>query len=78
MGKRGKHVDTGDEAQVGLVSWRRQQLERAGFDGELAATLAGDPRTDVHALLELIDRGCPPALAARILAPLDAGDERAR
>jgi hypothetical protein len=26
---------------------------------------------DIHALLELVDRGCPPHLAARILAPLD-------
>jgi hypothetical protein len=26
---------------------------------------------DVHALLELVDRGCPPVLAARIMAPLD-------
>jgi hypothetical protein len=36
--------------------------------------LARDPRTDLHALLELVDRGCRPELAARILAPLD-GDE---
>jgi hypothetical protein len=28
---------------------------------------------DLHALLELVDRGCPPALAARILAPLEPG-----
>jgi hypothetical protein len=26
---------------------------------------------DLHALLGLVDRGCPPDLAARILAPLD-------
>jgi hypothetical protein len=26
---------------------------------------------DLHALIELIERGCPPGLAARILAPLD-------
>jgi hypothetical protein len=24
----------------------------------------------VHAILELIDRGCPPELAARIVAPI--------
>ena len=44
---------------------------RAGFDSDLAEVLARDLRTDVHALLELVDAGCPPALAARILAPLD-------
>ncbi len=27
---------------------------------------------DFHALLELIDRGCPPDLAGRIVAPLDS------
>jgi hypothetical protein len=32
--------------------------------------LASDDRIDLHALLELIDRGCPPELAARIMAPL--------
>jgi hypothetical protein len=26
---------------------------------------------DLHALIELVERGCPPPLAARILAPLD-------
>jgi hypothetical protein len=26
---------------------------------------------DVHALIELVERGCRPELAARILAPLD-------
>jgi hypothetical protein len=26
---------------------------------------------DLHALIELVERGCPPELAARILAPLD-------
>jgi hypothetical protein len=26
---------------------------------------------DLHALIELVERGCPPVLAARILAPLE-------
>jgi hypothetical protein len=33
--------------------------------------LANDCAIDLHALLELINRGCPPELAARILAPID-------
>jgi hypothetical protein len=36
--------------------------------------MARDNRYDLHALLELTDRGCPAELAARILAPLE--DER--
>jgi hypothetical protein len=54
-----------------VVAWRRRRLERAGFDRALADSLAADRRADVHALLELVDRGCPPHLAGRILAPLD-------
>lgn len=37
---------------------------------ELAGELAGDPALDLHELLQLIDRGCPPDLAARIKAPV--------
>jgi hypothetical protein len=39
----------------------------------LAAELAADRGVDLHELLVLLDRGCPPPLAARILAPLHAG-----
>jgi hypothetical protein len=41
-------------------------------DAEPAETLSHDCDLDLHALIELIERGCPPGLAARILAPLDA------
>lgn len=59
-------------AEVGaVVGWRRGRLVAAGFAPDLAARLAGDCRIDLHAMLELVDRGCAPALAARILAPLD-------
>jgi hypothetical protein len=56
-----------------VVEWRRSQLVLAGFGPDLAVELARDCAMDLHALLELTDRGCPPALAARILAPLDDG-----
>ena len=52
------------------VRWRAQRLLGAGFPAELAERLAHECRIDLHALLELVDRGCPPELAARILAPL--------
>jgi hypothetical protein len=54
-----------------IVSWRRRQLVDAGFSGRLASRLGRDRSYDLHALIELVERGCPPALAARILAPLD-------
>jgi hypothetical protein len=46
------------------------RLREAGFPPVLASVLARQ-RVDLHALLELVDAGCPPELAARILAPLD-------
>jgi hypothetical protein len=63
------HVTETDERQ--LAGWRRAQLTGAGFSLPLAARIAGDPRHDLHALIELTERGCPPELAVRILAPLD-------
>ena len=55
-----------------LIAWRSDQLREAGFASRLAERLARDGRYDMHALLELTDRGCPAALAARILAPLES------
>jgi hypothetical protein len=57
-----------------VVRWRADQLVAAGFDGLLALHLAHDLRWDLHGLLELRARGCPPELAARILAPIDLED----
>ena len=54
-----------------LAGWRAACLRRRGVEPGLAELLARDARYDLHALLELLDRGCPPRLAARILAPLD-------
>jgi hypothetical protein len=54
-----------------VVDWRRQQLVGVGFSFALAAEIAGDPRFDLHALIELVENRCPPDLAVRILAPLE-------
>lgn len=56
-----------------MLAWRRGQLVAAGFPPSLAARLARDARYDLHALIQLVERGCPPELAVRILAPLDGG-----
>jgi hypothetical protein len=55
--------------------WRARRLLSAGFPVDLAERLARADRLDLHELLSLVDRGCPPELAARILAPLDEDDE---
>jgi hypothetical protein len=54
-----------------VVRWRREQLVDSGFPLPLAARLARDPRYDLHALIELAERGCDPELAVRILAPVE-------
>jgi hypothetical protein len=60
------------EPSRSVSAWRREQLAASGFPLPLAAAIAADAAYDVHALIELVERGCPPGLAARILAPLDA------
>lgn len=62
----------GDE----VFAWRRVQLVRSGFPHALASRVAGDGRYDLHRLIELVEHGCAPKLALRILAPLE-GDEAA-
>jgi hypothetical protein len=63
-----------------VIAWRREQLRAAGFAPDLAGPIAREWLYDLHALIELVERGCPPRLAARILAPLDgaAGSDRPR
>jgi hypothetical protein len=70
------HLRTGHRRRAGpgaaeVVAWRRTRLRKAGFDSELAERLSRECAVDLHALIELVERGCPPPLAARILAPLD-------
>ncbi len=60
----------GADAPVDVVGWRACRLRDAGFPGALAERLARE-QVDLHALLQFVDRGCPPHLAARILAPDD-------
>jgi hypothetical protein len=62
-----------EPAGVDVNRWRREQLVHSGFPLPLAAQLAKDPGYDLHRLIELVEAGCPPELAVRILAPLESG-----
>ena len=57
-----------------VVSWRRDRLVQAGVALPLASRVARDWRYDLHALIDLVERGCPPELGVRILAPLEELD----
>jgi hypothetical protein len=62
---------TDDDTFREVARWRREQLVHAGFSRPLAGRIAEDARYDLHALIELVERGCPSDVAVRILAPLD-------
>jgi hypothetical protein len=53
------------------VNWRQLELEQHGFPPVLAQRVARDERYDLRVLFELVEQGCAPALAVRILSPLD-------
>ena len=48
-----------------VVRWRREQLTDSGFPLSVASRLAQNARYDLHALIELVEHGCPPHLAVR-------------
>ena len=50
-----------------IESWRREELERAGFSPRDAERVAGRHDVDLHAAVSLVERGCPPEIALRIL-----------
>lgn len=62
---------TSEQTGREVVRWRREQLVGSGFPLPLADSLAKDARYDLHALIELTERGCRPELAVRILSPDD-------
>jgi hypothetical protein len=50
-----------------VTAWRACELMRAGYEPMMAAELAEHREIDLHVALELVERGCPPELAAQIL-----------
>jgi len=57
-----------DETELERIErWRAQELMRAGYDAESAMALAARHDVDLHRAAELLQRGCPPELALKIL-----------
>ena len=48
--------------------WRTSELMRVGLPGDDAVALAARLDVDLHEAIELVQRGCPPELAIRILS----------
>ena len=60
--------ETTDETEVERVErWRTAELMRVGFAGDDAVVLAARFDVDLHEAISLVQRGCPPELAVRIL-----------
>jgi hypothetical protein len=57
----------GPDPAARVLSWRIEQLIAVGFDSDAAFVLALDRNVDLHAATELVERGCPPQTAFRIL-----------
>jgi hypothetical protein len=47
--------------------WRIEALEKVGYDLESALQLAARSDVDLHEAVELVESGCTPELALRIL-----------
>jgi hypothetical protein len=47
--------------------WRAEELEKVGYDVISAYELAARSDVDLHLAIELVEAGCPVALAVEIL-----------
>jgi hypothetical protein len=52
---------------VAVLRWRFSRLVRAGYGLEDAAVVAAHPEIDLHEAVSLVERGCRPETAIRIL-----------
>jgi hypothetical protein len=50
-----------------VLRWRLRRLLQSGCTEDEARALAARPEVDLHRAVELLERGCPPELAVRIL-----------
>jgi hypothetical protein len=50
-----------------IERYRAEELEKVGYDPISAVELAARHDVDLHQAISLIERGCPPETAVRIL-----------
>lgn len=61
-------IDVSDRNEAERVErWRAAELERAGYPADGAARLASRLDVDLHRAIKLVENGCPPELALKIL-----------
>jgi hypothetical protein len=50
-----------------VLTWRREELERAGYGEQVAQMLSELRYVDLHLAMHLLRRGCPADTALKIL-----------
>jgi hypothetical protein len=61
-------ADVHEQTEIERVErWRLQELERAGYPTRSAEALAARHDIDLRRAVEMLERGCPPELAVKIL-----------
>ncbi len=66
MGETEVHVLEDTEQQL-IELWRSEELQRAGYGHRAAERLAARQDIDLHQAVQLLERGCTPELALKIL-----------
>ena len=67
-GMSAAELDLQEETESERIErWRVEELARAGYDADDAVELASRSYVDLHLAVQLLERGCPPATALRIL-----------
>jgi hypothetical protein len=68
MAPAAEQIETTIDAEFERVlRWRFQELARAGYEAEAAATIAARGDVDLHRATELLRQGCPADVALQIL-----------
>jgi hypothetical protein len=61
-------IDVSDRSELERVErWRATELERAGYPADAAARIASRHDVDLHRAIALVENGCAPELALKIL-----------
>jgi hypothetical protein len=64
----GLELEAAEDTDIGrTLRWRLEELKHAGYEDSAALAIAADLAIDLHLAVDLPRRGCPVALAARIL-----------
>lgn len=56
-----------DRKGVEVLRWRFERLVEVGYDSATASSIAKHVEIDLHLAVRLVEEGCPPRTALRIL-----------